>query len=126
MLLQRSGGIAIHRGRWERPARAQARGALAQGRNPRVVAPEGATNNLSDEMAPLEPGVAQLALWAAEDLEKANDERPLVVLAIGIHYSWRHPTGSPSKRGWRPLNAISASPPPTPGQTIPRPAVATG
>ena len=90
-LLQRSGGIAIHRGRLDRPALAQARGALAQGRYPLVVAPEGATNNLSGEMAPLEPGVAQLAFWAAEDLEKANDERPLVVLPIGIHYSWRHP-----------------------------------
>ena len=55
-LLQRSGGIAIHRGRLDRPALAQARGALAQGRYPLVVAPEGATNNLSGEMAPLEPG----------------------------------------------------------------------
>ncbi|MDA9700182.1 1-acyl-sn-glycerol-3-phosphate acyltransferase [Synechococcus sp. AH-736-M02] len=90
-LLQRSGGIAIHRGRLDRPALAQARRALAQGRYPLVVAPEGATNNLSGEMAPLEPGVAQLAFWAAEDLEKANDERPLEVLPIGIHYSWRHP-----------------------------------
>ena len=55
------------------------------------MAPEGATNNLSGEMAPLEPGVAQLAFWAAEDLERANDEHPLKVLPIGIHYSRRHP-----------------------------------
>ena len=41
-LLQRSGGIAIHRGRLDRPALAQARGALAQGRYSLVVAPEGA------------------------------------------------------------------------------------
>ena len=60
-LLQRSGGIAIHRGRLDRPALSQARAALTQGRYPLVVAPEGATNNLSGEMAPLEPGVAQLA-----------------------------------------------------------------
>ena len=101
-LLQRSGGIAIHRGRLDRPALAQARGALAQGRYPLVVAPEGATNNLSGEMAPLEPGVAQLAFWAAEDLEKANDERPLVALPIDIHYSWRHPN-------WIALEARLAS-----------------
>ncbi|AII49257.1 glycerol acyltransferase [Synechococcus sp. KORDI-52] len=88
-LLQRSGGIAIHRGRLDRPALSQARAALAQGRYPLVVAPEGATNNLSGEMAPLEPGVAQLAFWAAEDLEKAGDERQLEVLPVGIHYSWR-------------------------------------
>ena len=90
-LLQRCGGIAIHRGRLDRPALKQAREALAKGQQALVVAPEGATNNLSGEMAPLEPGVAQLAFWAAEDLERANDERPLEVLPIGIHYSWRHP-----------------------------------
>ena len=97
-LLQRSGGIAIHRGRLDRPALAQARGALAQGRYPLVVAPEGATNNLSGEMAPLEPGVAQLAFWAAEDLDKAGDERQLEVLPVGIHYSWR-------KHNWNALDA---------------------
>ena len=88
-LLQRSGGIAIHRGRLDRPALAQARAALTKGCYPLVVAPEGATNNLSGEMGPLEPGVAQLAFWASEDLVKANDVRPLEVLPIGIHYSWR-------------------------------------
>ena len=88
-LLQRSGGIAIHRGRLDRPALAQARAALVQGRHPLVVAPEGATNNLSGEMAPLEPGVAQLAFWAAEDLEKSGDARQLEVLPVGIDYSWR-------------------------------------
>ena len=57
-LLLRSGGIALHRGRLDRPALAQARAALVQGRHALLVAPEGATNNLSGEMAPLEPGVA--------------------------------------------------------------------
>ena len=97
-LLQRSGGIAIHRGRLDRPALAQARAALVQGRYPLVVAPEGATNNLSGEMAPLEPGVAQLAFWAAEDLEKAGDSRQLEVLPVGIQYSWR-------KHNWGALDA---------------------
>ena len=97
-LLQRSGGIAIHRGRLDRPALAQARTALAQGRYPMVVAPEGATNNLSGEMAPLEPGVAQLAFWAAEDMDKIDDARQLEVLPVGIHYSWR-------KHNWVALDA---------------------
>ncbi len=88
-LLQRCGGIAIHRGRLDRPALAQARATLAQGRHALLVAPEGATNNLSGEMAPLEPGVAQLAFWAAEDLAKANDSRELQLLPLGIRYSWR-------------------------------------
>ena len=97
-LLQRCGGIAIHRGRLDRPALAQACAALVQGRFPLVVAPEGATNNLSGEMAPLEPGVAQLAFWAADELDKSDDPRRLEVLPIGIHYSWR-------KQNWIALNA---------------------
>ena len=125
-LLQRSGGIAIHRGRLDRPALAQARGALAQGRYPLVVAPEGATNNLSGEMAPLEPGVAQLAFWAAEDLEKPTTNDRWRCCPSAFTTAGDIPTGSPSKRGWRPLNAISASPPPTPAKTIPRPPAATG
>ena len=90
-LLQRCGGIAIHRGRLDRPALNQARDALAQGRHALVVAPEGATNNLSGEMAPLEPGVAQLAFWAAEALDAADDPRPLHVIPVGIRYRWRRP-----------------------------------
>ena len=97
-LLQRSGGIAIHRGRLDRPALAQARGALAQGRYPLVVAPEGATNNLSSEMAPLEPGVAQIAFWAAEDMASIDDARTLHVIPVGIRYGWRRPD-------WRALDA---------------------
>lgn len=88
-LLQRCGGIAIHRGRLDRPALKEARQVLAQGRHALVVAPEGATNNLSGEMAPLEPGVAQLAFWGVEDLAKAEDSRTLLLVPIGIRYSWR-------------------------------------
>ena len=93
-LLQRSGGIAIHRGRLDRPALNQAREALAQGRHALVVAPEGATNNLSGEMAPLEPGVAQLAFWAVEEMAKIQDHRSLHVIPVGIRYCWRRPDWS--------------------------------
>ena len=96
-LLQRCGGIAIHRGRLDRPALAQARTTLAQGRYPLVVAPEGATNNLSGEMAPLEPGVAQLAFWAAEDMNQAEDSRQLLLLPIGLRYRWR-------RQNWQALD----------------------
>tara|TARA_B100002052_G_scaffold272278_1_gene273809 strand:- start:815 stop:2149 length:1335 start_codon:yes stop_codon:yes gene_type:complete len=93
-LLQRSGGIAIHRGRLDRPALSQARQVLAMGRHALVIAPEGATNNLSGEMAPLEPGAAQLAFWAVEDMAKAKDARALHLVPIGIRYSWRRPNWS--------------------------------
>ena len=97
-LLQRCGGIAIHRGRLDRPALKQAREALAKGQQALVVAPEGATNNLSSEMAPLEPGVAQIAFWAAEDMASIDDSRELHVVPVGIRYSWRRPD-------WRTLDA---------------------
>ena len=97
-LLQRCGGIAIHRGRLDRPALAEARQVLAQGRYPLVIAPEGATNNLSGEMAPLEPGVAQLAFWAADDLEKAGKSQELQVLPVSLTYSWR-------EQNWTALDA---------------------
>ena len=125
-LLQRSGGIAIHRGRLDRPALAQARAALVHGRYPLVVAPEGATNNLSGEMAPLEPGVAQLAFWAAEDLEKASDVPQLDVLPVVFTTDGDNTTGGPSMRGCLPSKAISAFPAPMPTQKMPRKAGATG
>ncbi|MGB1621320.1 MAG: 1-acyl-sn-glycerol-3-phosphate acyltransferase [Synechococcus sp.] len=89
LILQRCGGIAIHRGRLDRPALKEARQVLVQGRHALVVAPEGATNNLSGEMAPLEPGVAQLAFWGVEDLAKAENSPSLALVPIGIRYSWR-------------------------------------
>ena len=49
-------------------------------------------------MAPLEPGVAQLAFWAADDLTKAHDKRELRLLPLGIRYSWR-------QQRWRALDA---------------------
>ena len=42
--------------------------------------------------------MAQLAFWAAEDLDKAGDDRHLEVVPVGIHYSWR-------RHNWRALDA---------------------
>ena len=86
-LLQRSGGIAIHRGRLDRPALNQAE-ALADAR-PRWLHRRSHQQPLG--MAPLEPGVAQLAFWAAEDMARNQDPRSLHVIPVGIRYSWRRP-----------------------------------
>ena len=71
-LLQRCGGIAIHRGRLDRPALHQARQVLEQGHYPLVIAPR-ATNNLSGEMAPLEPGSRS---WPFRRRRSGHKERP--------------------------------------------------
>ena len=41
-------------------------------------------------MAPLKPGVAQLAFWAAEDMAR-NQERDRAYHLVGIRYSRRRP-----------------------------------
>ncbi|MFY8149256.1 MAG: 1-acyl-sn-glycerol-3-phosphate acyltransferase [Prochlorococcaceae cyanobacterium] len=88
-VLSRLGGIPIRRGRLDRPALAAARAVLREGHDPLTVAPEGATNNLSGQMAPLESGVAQLAFWCLED--QANQPQPVEVLVVpvGLEYRFR-------------------------------------
>ena len=115
-LLQRSGGIAIQRGRLDRPALAQGRHPLWHQKEPPTTSP-----------ARWRPWsrVAQLAFWAAEDLESQRRAAARGV-AHGIHYSWRQPNWIALRRGWLPSNAISASSPPTLAWTIQRPAAATG
>lgn len=88
-LLSRIGGVPIRRGR--RPdwvGLKAARKLITTGSMPMVVAPEGATNGHSERLGPLEPGVAQLGFWCAEDL--ARDRRPekVFILPIGIQYRY--------------------------------------
>ena len=92
-LLSRMGGVPIRRGR--RPdwvGLKAARSLLSKGSMPMVVAPEGATNGHSERIGPLEPGVAQLGFWCAEDLARATtppSKPPSVfVLPIGIQYHY--------------------------------------
>ncbi|MGC1307355.1 MAG: 1-acyl-sn-glycerol-3-phosphate acyltransferase [Phormidesmis sp.] len=95
-LLSRIGGVPIRRGR--RPdwvGLKAARKLMAEGDMPMVVAPEGATNGHSERLGPLEPGVAQLGFWCAEDLQRGHDagenhlDIPAVfVLPIGIQYRY--------------------------------------
>ena len=88
-LLSRIGGTPIRRGR--RPdwvGLKAARQLLIDGEMPMVVAPEGATNGHSERIGPLEPGVAQLGFWCAEDLAKAGRSESVFVVPIGIQYHY--------------------------------------
>jgi len=90
-LLQRLGGCSIQRGSLDLPALRTARALLLDGPYPLAVAPEGATNGHSEVISPLEPGVAQLAFWTADDLARAGRPQATEVLPIGVQYSF---TGS--------------------------------
>ena len=88
-LLSRIGGVPIRRGR--RPdwvGLKAARKLLSEGDMPMVVAPEGATNGHSERMGPLEPGVAQLGFWCAEDLAHANRSESVYIVPIGVQYRY--------------------------------------
>ena len=71
-LLSHLGGCSIQRSKLDLPALRTARALLLDGPHPFAVAPEGATNGHNEVISRLEPGAAQLALWTADDLERAG------------------------------------------------------
>lgn len=92
-LFSRLGGISIHRGkRLDRIGMKTARDLFANGKLPISVAPEGATNGHSEIVSPLEPGVAHLGFWCVEDLLKANRTEEVLIVPIGIQYSYINPS----------------------------------
>lgn len=96
------GGIAIARGKLDRPALQMIRQHIAFGSLPLMIAPEGGTNGKSELVAQLEPGLAQLALWAAEDLAKASANPPnLVIVPVGIQYDY-------GKSSWQKIDQLLA------------------
>jgi hypothetical protein len=91
-LFARLGGVPIHRGKsldWL--ALKTTRNLLINGKFPLSVAPEGATNGHSGLVSPLAAGVAQLGFWGVEDLLKANRTEEMIVVPIGIQYSYVQP-----------------------------------
>ena len=91
-LFSRGGGIPIHRGKAiDRTGIRAARELLLHGHFPLSIAPEGATNGHSEVVSPLEPGLAQLAFWCAEDLAKAGRSENVVILPIAIQYTYLRP-----------------------------------
>ncbi|BAC89086.1 glycerol acyltransferase [Gloeobacter violaceus] len=87
-LLPRVGGISIQRGRFDRLGLRTARELFAFGSLPIAAAPEGGTNAHSEIVGPLEPGVAQLGFWCAEDLAAAGRPEAVYIVPVGIRYSY--------------------------------------
>jgi hypothetical protein len=82
------GGTPIQRGKADWTGLRSARDLFVNGRFPMAAAPEGATNGLSEVMSPFEPGIAQLGFWCAEDLQKAGRNEVVLIVPIGIKYSY--------------------------------------
>ena len=94
-LFSRWGGIPVHRGKpLDLISIKTAREILVNGKYPLVVAPEGATNGHSEIVSPLEPGVAQLSFWCANDLAKLDRYEKVFIVPIGIQYHYVRPQWS--------------------------------
>jgi 1-acyl-sn-glycerol-3-phosphate acyltransferase len=114
-LLSRLGGIPIRRGRRvDRVALKAARQLLLDGQFPFAIAPEGATNGHSERINPLEPGMAQLCFWCAEDLAKAGRSETVILLPIGIRYYYTDPSWTKLERLLARLEHLSGLTPPKP------------
>ncbi|OCQ94761.1 glycerol acyltransferase [Nostoc sp. MBR 210] len=82
------GGTPIQRGKADWTGLRSARDLFANGTFPMAAAPEGATNGLSEIVSPLEPGIAQLGFWCAEDLQKAGRSEQVLIVPVGLKYSY--------------------------------------
>jgi hypothetical protein len=118
-LLSRIGGVPIRRGR--RPdwvGLKAARKLLLEGDMPMVVAPEGATNGHSERLGPLEPGVAQLGFWCAEDLARSQRPESVFVVPLGIQYRYVQPNWQRLAQLLSRLEKQSGLAPPSAGQLV--------
>ena len=102
-LLSHLGGCSIQRSKLDLPALRTARALLLDGPYPFAVAPEGSTNGHNEVISPLEPGVAQLALWTADDLARAGRPEATTLLPIGLQYSFITPVWPAIERLLREL-----------------------
>ncbi|MEL6470847.1 MAG: 1-acyl-sn-glycerol-3-phosphate acyltransferase [Cyanobacteria bacterium J06623_4] len=87
-LFSKLGGVPIQRGKLDLLALKTARKLLVDGQFPLAAAPEGGTNGHNEIVSPLEPGVAQLAFWCAEDLKAQARAESVMILPVGIQYRY--------------------------------------
>lgn len=116
-LLSHLGGCSIQRSKLDLPALRTARALLLDGSYPFAVAPEGSTNGHNEVISPLEPGVAQLALWTADDLARAGRPEATTLLPIGLQYRFITPVWPAIERLLRELET-EAGLPPTPDRSL--------
>lgn len=84
----RLGGTSLHRGKADWTGLRSARHLFANSNLPMAAAPEGAVNGHNELISSLEPGIAQLGFWCVEDLLKAGRSEQVVILPVGIQYSY--------------------------------------
>lgn len=100
-LYPKMGGISVYRSKADRQGLQFIRKTLVDGSYPLAIAPEGGTNGCSELIRKLEPGVAQMGFWGAEDLAKANRSEQVWIVPLGFQYTYVH-------RGWNGIDRLLA------------------
>ncbi|MEO0532269.1 MAG: 1-acyl-sn-glycerol-3-phosphate acyltransferase [Cyanobacteria bacterium P01_A01_bin.123] len=90
-LYTKLGGTPIQRGKIDIAGLRSARHLFANGQFPMAAAPEGANNGHNEIVSPLEPGIAQMSFWCAEDLQKAQRTESVQIIPLGIQYRYATP-----------------------------------
>ncbi|MFQ5961552.1 MAG: lysophospholipid acyltransferase family protein [Candidatus Methylomirabilales bacterium] len=86
--LQRLAVFSVNRGGTNDEARGFARMVLVTGTSDLLMFPEGEVYLLNDLVMPLKPGVARLALEAAEELRTEGRQRPIFIVPVAIKYRY--------------------------------------
>ncbi len=87
-LLQRFGAYSIVRGTADRNAFRTTRELLSEGNSSLVIFAEGEISRQNDTVMRFERGIVQLCFWALDDMKKAEVDKPLYVVPIGIKYHY--------------------------------------
>ena len=87
-LLQRFGAYSIVRGTADRNAFRTTRELLSEGNSSLVIFAEGEISRQNDTVMRFERGIVQLCFWALDDMAKAEVDKPLYVVPIGIKYRY--------------------------------------
>jgi 1-acyl-sn-glycerol-3-phosphate acyltransferase len=85
---QRVGVFSVNRGGPNLEGRRFARAVLVAGIYDLLMFPEGETYLLNDLVMPLKPGVARLALEAANELIREGQPRPILIVPVAIKYRY--------------------------------------
>ena len=87
-LFSRLGGIPVHHRKLDRQGLDVVRRYIGEGRYPIALAPEGQVTYHNQVVHDIEPGFAQLALWARHDIEKKGQNQDVRILPISQYYDY--------------------------------------
>ncbi|WP_448573554.1 1-acyl-sn-glycerol-3-phosphate acyltransferase [Trichothermofontia sp.] len=90
-LYSQLGCTPIMRGKLDTIGLRSIRHLFMNGPFPLAAAPEGGTNGHNEVISPLEPGIAQMGFWCVEDLRKAERPERVLIVPIGMQYTYLDP-----------------------------------